>query len=163
MSGPRTALIGEPPTDRPVAAGDAVLFDLAPRRDGWWADSCATVCCGRPSVALRRRHDAVRAALDAGLRAARPGVRAAAVDAAVRAALDRVFLTCPHHTGHGVGARAQQAPWLNPGVETVLEAGTVVALEPGAYADGFGVRLEHLAVVEHGGARPLTTHSLELT
>ena len=163
MAGSRTALIGEPPTDRPVAAGDPVLFDLAPRRDGWWADSCATVCCGRPSAALRRRHDAVRTALEAGLAAARPGVRAAVVDTAIRAALDRFFLTCPHHTGHGVGAQAQQPPWLNPGVDTVLEAGAVIALEPGAYADGFGVRLEHLAVVEHGGARPLTTHSLELT
>jgi Xaa-Pro aminopeptidase len=105
----------------------------------------------------------VRAALDAGFAAARPGVRAGAVDAAIRATLDRFSLSCPHHTGHGVGARAQQPPWLNPGVDAVLQDGTVIALEPGAYADGFGVRLEHLAVVEHGGARPLTTHSLELT
>jgi Xaa-Pro aminopeptidase len=39
----------------------------------------------------------------------------------------------------------------------------VVALEPGAYADGIGVRVEHLLLIEAAGARPLTTHSLDLT
>jgi Xaa-Pro dipeptidase len=162
MSGPRTELIGEPPTDRVLRAGDAVLFDLAPRRDGWWADSCATIAVGPPSAALRRRHDAVLAALEAGLDAARTGARTSAVDAAIRGVLAGASLECPHHTGHGVGAAAQQAPWLRPGEDAVLEAGTVLALEPGAYADGLGVRLEHLAVVTDDGARPLTTHSLDL-
>jgi Xaa-Pro dipeptidase len=163
MSGPRTELVGEPPTDRALRGGDAVLFDLAPRRDGWWADSCATIAVGAPSVELRRRHEAVRAALDVGMAAARTGARTSAVDRAIRARLGDASLTCPHHTGHGVGAAAQQPPWLRPGDDDVLEEGTVLALEPGAYGDGFGVRLEHLVVVTDHGATPLTTHSLELS
>lgn len=162
MAGARTALVGEPPSGAVVAAGDAVLFDLAPCRDGYWADSCATRACGAPPPRLRARHDAVRAALERGLELLRPGVRAGEVDAAMRAALDTAGLSFPHHGGHGVGAAAQEEPWIVPGSETVLEPGMVVALEPGAYADGFGVRLEHLALVTASGPELLTTHSLDL-
>ncbi len=163
MVGARTALIGEPPGEATLADGDPVLFDLAPKRDGYWADSCATLCCGAPSAALRDRHAAIATALEHGLSCARPGVSAGAVDAAIREQMAVAGLECPHHTGHGVGSLAQEPPWFVPGNESVLEQGMVVALEPGAYGDGFGVRLEHLAVVETDGARPLTTHSLALT
>jgi Xaa-Pro aminopeptidase len=163
MAGPRTELVGVPPGDFAVAAGAGVLFDLAPCHGGYWADSCATFACGEPAPALARRHAAVCRALDAGIAAARPGVQAGSVDRAIRTALEATGLECPHHTGHGVGTAQQEAPWLVPGAETELQEGAVIALEPGAYADGFGVRLEHLLVVEAGGARPLTFHSLDIT
>jgi len=162
MVGERTALIGEPPGETPLGAGDPVLFDLAPRREGYWADSCATVACGAPSAALRDRHVAIAAALESGLERARPGATAGAVDAAIREQLAVAGLECPHHTGHGVGVCAQEPPWFVPCSDFLLKQGMVIALEPGAYAEGFGVRLEHLAVIEVGGARPLTHHSLSL-
>lgn len=163
MVGERTALIGEPPGEAILAAGDPVLFDLAPERHGYWADSCATFVCGAPSDELRERHAAVAAALERGLGCARPGVSAGAVDAAIREQLAVADLECPHHTGHGVGICAQEPPWFVPGSDFMLERGMVVALEPAAYAGGFGVRLEHLAVIEPDGARPLTGHPLTLT
>jgi len=163
MVGGRTALIGEPPGEAKLAAGDPVLFDLAPKRNGYWADSCATFVCGTPSAALRDRHAAIATALERGLGCARTGVSAGAVDAVIREQLAAAGLECPHHTGHGVGVRPQEPPWFVPGNDFVLEQGMVVALEPGAYSDGFGVRLEHLAVVEADGARPLTKHPLTLT
>lgn len=162
MVGARTSLVGELPGEALLADGDPVLFDLAPQLDGYWADSCATFACGAPSPALRRRHAAVAAALERGRARARPGTSAGAVDAAIRERLAADGLECPHHTGHGVGVAAQEPPWFVPGNEFVLERGMVVALEPGAYADGFGVRLEHLAVIEAGGARPLTQHPLTI-
>jgi len=163
MVGERTSLVGEPPGETRLAEGDPVLFDLAPKHGGYWADSCATFACGKPSPALCRRHSVVIDALERGMACARPGVSAGAVDAAIRERLASRGLKCPHHTGHGVGARAQEPPWFVPGNDFVLEEGMVVALEPGNYADGFGVRLEHLTVVEADGARPLTHHSLALT
>ncbi|MCC6830287.1 MAG: aminopeptidase P family protein [Thermoleophilia bacterium] len=163
MAGARTALVGEPPDGTVLRAGDPVLFDLAPCRDGYWADSCATFACGAPPAALARRHDAVRRALEVALERARPGVSAGALDAAVRAVLAKHGLSCPHHIGHGVGTAPQEAPWILPGRTTVLREGMVVALEPGAYAGGFGVRLEHLAVVRPDGAVPLTSHDLSLS
>jgi Xaa-Pro aminopeptidase len=93
---------------------------------------------------------------------AQPGTRAGALDAAVRAVLAEAGLDCPHHIGHGVGADPQESPRLVPGDETMLEEGMVVAIEPGAYTDGFGLRLEHLVAIEAGGPRVLTAHSLDL-
>jgi Xaa-Pro aminopeptidase len=162
MAGERTALVGEPPGESRVKRGDPVLFDLAPRLHGYWADSCTTFVCGVAKPEIRRRHGAVAAALERGLEAARPGVTAAAVDAAIRDRLAAANMHCPHHTGHGVGTAAQEPPWLVRDDQTVLETGMVLAFEPGAYGDGFGVRLEHLAVIEPQGARPLTQHSLSL-
>jgi Xaa-Pro aminopeptidase len=155
MAGERTELVGVPPSSH--EATGPVLFDLAPCRDGYWADSCATFATTEPSAALRRRHDAVRRALDRGIAAARPGVTAHQLDATLRETLD-----LPHHGGHGVGAAAQEPPWIVPGDETVLDEGMVVALEPGHYGDGFGIRLEHLIAIEAGGARVLTTHDIDL-
>jgi len=163
LAGERTAAIDGPPGATRLAAGDPLLFDLAPRLAGYWADSCATFAVGTPSARLRSRHDSVRAALEAGIAAARPGVAAGAVDAAVRDRLAADGLRCPHHSGHGVGLCAQEPPFLTPGESTPLEEGMTIAIETGAYGEGFGVRLEHLVVIEADGARPLTTHSLTLT
>lgn len=162
MASARTALVGAPPGDARVRTGEPVLFDLAPCRDDYWADSCATFVVGAPPAKLSRRHAAVRRALEVGLAAARPGVEAGAVDAAVRSELAAAGLECPHHTGHGVGLAAQEPPWLVPGDATVLEEGMVIAIEPGAYSGGFGVRLEHLALIEAAGAQLLTNHDLSL-
>jgi Xaa-Pro aminopeptidase len=163
MAGKRTELVGQPPGKTRIEAGAPVLFDLSPRRRGYWADSCATIVCGKPPRAIAERHRVVLDALESGLEAARPGVSTGAVDAAARSRLARAGLACPHHIGHGVGTAPQEPPWLSPGSETLLEERMVIALEPGAYSDGFGVRLEHLAVIETDGARPLTRHSLSLT
>lgn len=163
MAGARTSEVGLPPSSARTAAGNPVLFDLAPQRDGYWADSCATLACGPPPPSLRQRHDSVRRALDRGLAVAAPGVSGGAVDAAIRAELERDGLSCPHHCGHGVGTAAQEPPWLVPGSDMVLEEGMVVAIEPGAYSDGIGVRLEQLVLIESCGNRALTTHSTELT
>lgn len=162
MAGARTGLIGVPPTGASVAADAPVLFDLQPRHDGYWADSCATFAVGEPSAELRRLHDAARAALDHGIAKARPGIRARDLDALVRSRLDEAGLACPHHIGHGVGAAPQEEPWIDRDAQLTLDEGMVVALEPGSYADGVGVRVEHLLLIEADGARPLTDHSLSL-
>ena len=38
----------------------------------------------------------------------------------------------------------------------------VLALAPGAYGGGFGMRLGFVAVVAHDGAQPLASHPMEL-
>jgi Xaa-Pro aminopeptidase len=163
MIGERTAAADLPPSAHRAAAGDLVLFDLAPRRDGYWADSCATFSVGPPAPAAVRRHDVVRAALERGISLARPGMTASRLDAEVRAVLDEGGLECQHHCGHGVGTTAQEPPWLTPGDDTVLESGMVLALEPGVYGQGLGVRLEHLIHIDERETHLLTTHSIDLT
>jgi Xaa-Pro aminopeptidase len=134
-----------------------VLCDLVPRVGGYWGDSCATFTIGESDEAARTQHGAAREALARGIEALRPGLRAGDLDALVRAGLDY-----PHHTGHGLGADWHEEPRIVPGGETVLEPGMVVALEPGVYADGRGVRCEQVAVVTDDGCEVLSGHELEL-
>jgi Xaa-Pro aminopeptidase len=160
VSGARTATGGGPPSDRAIQPGDLVLCDLAPRVDGWWGDSCATVVWGddAPSTAeLRDRHAHVAQALERAIDLVRPGAVAGEIDARVRAGLD-----FPHHTGHGIGSSYHEHPRLVPAAPTVLREGMVIALEPGSYADSVGIRLEHVVRVTADGCEDLSGHPIGL-
>jgi Xaa-Pro aminopeptidase len=163
VSGPRTLDVGGPPGTRALAHGDPVLLDLVPRVAGLWGDSCATWIVGRPPTdAELARHALLCDALAAALAALRPGAVAGSVDAAARDVIAAAGHDYPHHTGHGVGYAWHEEPRIVPGGRTVIEAGMVVALEPAVYADGVGMRLEQVALVEAGGARVLSGHALAL-
>jgi Xaa-Pro aminopeptidase len=162
VSGPRTEETGGPPVARTLAAGDLVICDLVPRLDGIWGDSCAAWALGEPPPAAVEMHAAAERALRAGQAALRPGARAGDVDRGVRAEIEAAGHSYPHHTGHGVGFHWHEEPRIVPGGATVLEPGMVVALEPGAYRDGLGVRLEQVSVITADGSRVLSRHPLDL-
>ena len=125
-----------------------------------WSDSCASWAVGEPQAAHRRAHAAVTAALEIGLEVLGPNVTAGHVDGVVRAAVADAGYSYPHHTGHGVGFTAHELPRIIPESDTPLVSGMVVALEPGAYGDGFGVRVEHVAVITDDGCRRLSEHEV---
>jgi Xaa-Pro aminopeptidase len=162
VSGPRTADVGGAPGTRRLEPSDLVLCDLVPRPDGIWGDSCATWAVETPPPGAEEMHRSCRAALTAGLDALRPGALAGDVDDVVRGAVRGDGFHYPHHTGHGVGFHWHEEPRIVPAGTAVLEPGMVVALEPGAYADGLGVRVECVAVVTEHEARLLSRHPLGL-
>jgi Xaa-Pro aminopeptidase len=157
VGGERAAGMGGPPSRRVVADGEAVLCDLAPRVDGVWGDSCSTVACGEPSAELRVDHRRVVDVLQRLIEAVAPGVTAGDLDA-----LARRHLTFGHHTGHGIGGSYHEEPRIVPGAEAVLEPGMVLALEPGLYGAGHGVRLEHVVLVTEDGCEVLSRHAVDL-
>ncbi|ADB48829.1 M24 family metallopeptidase [Conexibacter woesei] len=162
LSGRRTETVSGAPRARRLSDPDPVLVDLAPRLHGFWADSCATWAVGEPTDALRDAHAVCEEALHAALEATRAGALAGDVDAAARAAAARHGAEYAHHTGHGVGFAYHEEPRLVPGATRVLEAGMVVAIEPGCYRRGVGARLEVVAVVGEDGAEVLSGHELAL-
>src|SRR4029077_17602 len=91
------------------------------------------------------------------LDAVRPGAIAGDLDA-----LARDGLAYPHHSGHGLGCDWHEEPRIVPGSETVLEAGTGVAVEPGCYEHAEGVRVEQVVLVTEDGCEVLSAHGLEL-
>jgi Xaa-Pro dipeptidase len=158
VSGERTAGMGGPPSTRTLAAGELVLCDLAPRVGGIWADSCATVVVGGDATSEQRRvHERVLAALHRAVDVTGPGIRAADLHDAIRGNLGY-----PHHSGHGIGGSSYEDPRIVPGSEAVLAPGMVVAVEPGHYAEHFGMRLEHVLLVTDDGVEDLSRHALEL-
>jgi Xaa-Pro dipeptidase len=129
---------------------------------GLWGDSCSTFIDVEPTAEQRRAHAAACSALDAGLAMLRPGIRSGDIDAAVRAVLADDGWEYPHHTGHGVGFAWHEEPRIVAASETVLQTGMVVALEPGTYVGGWGLRVEQVAVVTETEPRVLSSHALAL-
>jgi Xaa-Pro dipeptidase len=162
VTGARTAEVGGPPGGRRVSEVDLLLADLVPRRAGWWADSCATVAVGAVPGEVRAAHAAACAALERATEMLRPGVRAGDVDAAARELIAGAGGSYPHHTGHGLGTSYHEEPRIIPGSDRVLEPGMVIALEPGAYGDGWGVRVERVVLVTDAEPEVLSGHDIAL-
>jgi Xaa-Pro dipeptidase len=164
-SGPRTLESEPQPTARRLAPGDLVLIDLFPNLGGYVADYTRT-CVGEPTPAQREQHAALEQALHAVEAALRPGVTAAAIDALARKTLaDAGFAayTYQHHTGHGFGIRTPEAPWFIPADQTTLQAGMVVAIEPGIYHPVHGgMRLEGNYIITDEGCEALVGFPAEL-
>ena len=144
--------------------GDLVLSDLLPQWHGYWSDSCSTtVVGGVPSAAQSRMHRAAREALDIGIEAARPGIVAGELDRRVRGAVARHGYEYPHHTGHGLGVSLHEQPYIWKDAPTILAAGMVIALEPGAYVPAIGgVRQEVSLLITGDGAEILSHNALIL-
>jgi Xaa-Pro aminopeptidase len=68
-----------------------------------------------------------------------------------------------HHTGHALGIRMHEAPFLDIGDDTVIEPGMVFSVEPGIYIPGFaGFRHSDTVVVTETGAERLTLYPRDL-
>jgi Xaa-Pro dipeptidase len=160
VAGMRTAEIGGPPGGYRFRQGDPVMLDFVPRLDGYWGDNTDTRFVGRPKPELEKVRVAVREVLRRGVAAVRPGLAARDLDRLMRTAIaDAGYPVYPHHSGHGVGVTYHEEPRIVPYNELALEAGMVIALEPGIYLpDVGGVRLEDVVLVTADGCEVLTRH-----
>jgi len=167
-SGPRLATEkGGPPTARRIEAGDLLLLDFSVIVDGYRGDFTNTFAVGGgPTARQAELFDACVAALRAGESQLKPGTRARDVYAAVRAGfgdegLARHFTT---HAGHGLGLGHPEPPYFVPESDETLQAGDVVALEPGLYVEGVGgMRFERNYLVTPGGFETLSHHEIRLS
>jgi Xaa-Pro aminopeptidase len=156
LSGPRTIEVEGVPSRRQVADGEHLISDIAVRVSGYWGDTCRTGICGTPASQFRQAYREVAEVLARAIAAVRPGVSAEALDT-----LMRERLHYEHHSGHGLGTSYHEPPWIVPGSKVVLAPGMVIALEPGRYVDGQGVRLEDVVLVTRDGCEVLSDQSVQ--
>lgn len=160
VGGVRTAEIGGLPQSYVLKPGDPLIFDVVPRFDGYWGDNAATHFVGEPAIEMGKIYRIVAETLKRGLDAVCPGVRACELDTMMRESIRFAgYDPYPHHSGHGIGAMYHEEPRITPHNQTLLEAGMIIALEPGIYLPGRGgVRLEHALQITHDGCKVLTNH-----
>lgn len=144
------------PRDLPTRAGDMGLLDSSVRVNGYWSDLCNTVVVGSvpPTPEQKRYGEAAREAFYAAVDALRPGRQARQVWEAANNVFKKYGLELPHHGGHQVGTSVNEEPRLLPFDESVIEAGMVFCLEPGAYegpGGAHGARLEKQVIVHASG------------
>lgn len=144
---------------RKLEEGDAVVIDIGGKKAGFPSDITRMAVVGRPPEGYGQVHTIVERAVQAAMKAARPGVKARDVDAAARgviadAGYGEFFV---HRTGHGLGIDVHEPPYITATSETVLEEGMVFSIEPGIYLPGrFGIRLEEIVIMREDGPEILS-------
>jgi Xaa-Pro aminopeptidase len=159
-SGPNGAFPHHSAGDRVIADGDAVVLDIGGRSRGFPSDMTRMAVIGIPPEGYGEIHLIVEKAVQAALKASRPGALARDVDEAARkvisdAGYGEYFV---HRTGHGLGIDIHEPPYITSTSETVLEEGMVYSIEPGIYLPGrFGIRLEDIVILRADGPEILSS------
>jgi Xaa-Pro aminopeptidase/Xaa-Pro dipeptidase len=163
-SGPHSSMPHHRAADRPLAAGEVILFDVGARADGYCSDLTRVVTLGKPDPRVREVYDVVLAANRAGRQGIRAGLSGVEVDRTARAVIEEAGWGehFGHGLGHGVGLEVHEGPKCSPTSQETLEPGMVVTVEPGVYLPGqFGVRIEDLVVVRPNGCEILSSFPRE--
>jgi Xaa-Pro aminopeptidase len=145
--------------------GDMLVSETAAPVWGYNAELERGMVVGEPTGEQRRLFDQVVAAQQVAFDALRPGVACADVDRAVlRSFEDKGLLPLwRQHTGHGIGLRNHEAPFLDVGDETPVEPGMVFTIEPGVYREGLGgFRHSDTVAVTGDGIELLTDYPRDL-
>jgi Xaa-Pro aminopeptidase len=153
------------PCHRALAEGDVITMDFGAECGGYHTDMTRTVAFGEPAPELRKVHDIVAEAQQAGIDALRPGVAGGDVDRAARSVVEDAGYgdRFTHGLGHGVGLEIHEGPSLRRSGEDVLPEGSLVTVEPGVYLPGIGgVRIEDTVDVTGEGGRVLGVSTREL-
>ena len=164
-SGPRGALPHARPTARKIRRGELILLDFGSTIRGYCSDLTRTVALGGVPRRLREAYRAVLEANESAAASARGGMTARALDAVARGCIrrrgfGRYFI---HSLGHGLGLRVHERPRVSALSPEVLQAGSVITIEPGIYIPGSGgVRIEDDVLLGDRGCRVLTRSPREL-
>jgi Xaa-Pro aminopeptidase len=145
--------------------GDMLVTETGAPVWGYNAELERAMIIGPPSDEQRQLFDHVVASQEVAFAALRPGVACADVDGAVMQYFEDNDLL-PYwrqHTGHAIGLRNHEAPFLDIGDHTRVEPGMVFTIEPGLYDDRVGgFRHSDTVVVVDDGIELLTSYPSDI-
>jgi Xaa-Pro aminopeptidase len=145
--------------------GDMLVSETAAPVWGYNAELERGMVVGEPTDEQRRLFEHTVAAQQVAFDALKPGVTCADVDRAVLDYFDDNGIRdlWRQHTGHGIGLRNHEAPFLDVGDHTRVEPGMVFTIEPGVYQEGLGgFRHSDTVVVTEEGMEILTDYPRDL-
>ena len=123
------------PGARRLRPGDIISLDVGAIYQGYQGDAAITVAVPPVKAEVQRLLDVTRAALEAGIGAARAGNRLGDVSHAIESvALEAGLGVVREYGGHGIGRQMHEPPrilnWGPAGRGPWLKAGMTLALEP---------------------------------
>jgi Xaa-Pro aminopeptidase len=148
-----------------LRAGDVLVTETSAPVCGYHAELERAMVVGPPTDEMRRLFDHAVAAQEVAFAALRPGVTCADVDGAVmRYFEDNGLLSnWRQHTGHAIGLRNHEAPFLDLGDHSPIEPGMVFTIEPGVYDSEIGgFRHSDTVAVTPDGIDVLTDYPRDL-
>jgi Xaa-Pro aminopeptidase len=145
--------------------GDVLVSETSAPVWGYNAELERAMIIGEPTDEMRRLFDHMRSAQQVAFDTLRPGVTCADVDSAVLGYFEENDLL-PYwrqHTGHAIGLRNHEAPFLDVGDHTTIEPGMVFTIEPGVYDSTIGgFRHSDTVVVTPDGIEILTEYPSDI-
>jgi len=120
------------PTNRRLKKGDIFIIDTGSRYDGYFCDFDRNFAIGEPSGRVKRIHDILDRAVDAGIKASVPGNTASDVfHAQAKVLVDSgIELGNVGRLGHGLGKVMTEPPSIKPEDKSKLIPGMVLTIEP---------------------------------
>jgi len=148
------------PGKRKLHEGDIVSLDFGAIFMGFQADAAMTVGVGKINSTAKKLIETTKGALEAGIRAARPGATLGDISAAIQdyAEGKNGFRVVREYAGHGIGQELHEDPQIpNYGLSgsgPVLKKGMTLALEPMVNAGDWRTRTgdDHWTVLTADGS-----------
>jgi Xaa-Pro aminopeptidase len=168
MSASQHNQAGHFPTDRVLQEGDLILAEITPAVEGEFIQICRSAVLGTPTALQREKFALLSAALEAGMRAAKPGVSVteivAAINAPIAAAGYERYTKPPYMRtrGHSMGLGSME-PELAPGYDHYMQENMVFVMHPNQYIPETGYLMcGEPVIVTPKGAVALTSRRGEL-
>ncbi len=145
--------------------GDVLVSETGAPVWGYNAELERAMIIGQPTEETRFLFEHTVAVQQVALDALRPDRTCADVDGAVMTYLEENNLLpyWKQHTGHAIGLRNHEAPFLDIGDRTLIEPGMVFTIEPGLYSSQVGgFRHSDTVLVTPDGIDMLTSYPRDL-
>ena len=146
-------------------AGDVLVTGASAPVWGYLSELERTMFVGEPSGEGERMFAHMVELQDIAFAAIRPGAACSDVDEAVRAHYEEhdLWPHWRHHTGHAIGLRYHEGPFLDSGDQTEIRPGMVFTVEPGLYSPELGgFRHSDTVLVTEDGIEILTYYPRDL-
>ncbi|MBI2956765.1 MAG: aminopeptidase P family protein [Acidobacteria bacterium] len=145
-------------SNRPVQADEPTLVELWVVADGYWTDLTKNLCPGTLTKKYVELLELLLGIFNEAVAYARDGADLPGLDRLIRQRIaEGGYPGQPSHpVCHGVGARAHEPPYAHQAGSGTIQAGMVLAIEPGVYWEGGGgLRLEDDFLITKDGNEKL--------
>jgi Xaa-Pro dipeptidase len=145
--------------------GDVLVTGASAPVWGYLSELERTMFVGEPTGEQERMFAHMLALQDLAFDAIRPGALCSDVDGAVRAYFEEhgLWRFWRHHTGHAIGLRYHEGPFLDSGDGTEIRPGMAFTVEPGLYSPELGgFRHSDTVLVTESGIEIVTYYPRDL-